>query len=65
MRLIKLVNFLESILLVYMQILNEEEKDQRILVTFKMEVPDDDRGYYFSGTSRKLSRNILLRLVLE
>lgn len=64
MRLIKLVKFSESIILVYMEVL-KREKDQRILVTFKMEVADDDRGCYFSGTSRKLSRNILLRLVLE
>lgn len=45
--------------------MRKREEDQRILVTFKMEIPDDDRGGYFSGTSRKLSRAILLGLVLE
>lgn len=33
--------------------MRKREKDQRILVSFKMEVHDDDRGCYFSGTFKK------------
>lgn len=33
--------------------MRKREKDQRILVSFKMEVHDGDRGGYFSGTFKK------------
>lgn len=33
--------------------MRKREKDQRILVSFKMEVYDADRGCYFSVTFKK------------